>query len=52
MYRFAILLLIEKKNSYLTLSYPLNNIFLLIRKHFSVVACQRYLCPNEIPMTI
>ena len=32
--------------------YPLNNIILLKKKLFSVVACQRYLCPNVIPLTM
>ena len=33
--------------------YPLNNIILLIKKKFFlVVACQRYLCPNVISMTM
>ena len=32
---------------------PLSNLlFYLIKTFFSVVACQRYLCPYVIPMTM
>ena len=31
--------------------YPINKIIQL-KRHFSVVACQRYVCPNVISMTM